>query len=73
MISCYDDFMKSDDVYYVSEHRGSYGNCEELENIEFNGDILLVSYLYNEIFCNESGPKFTKKGIKVSVSSHRVY
>ena len=23
-ISCYDDFMKSDDVYYVSEHSGAY-------------------------------------------------
>ena len=28
----YNDFMKNDDVMYVSEHRGSYGNKEELND-----------------------------------------
>ena len=29
----YDSFMSDDDPYYVSEHRKSYDNAEELENI----------------------------------------
>tara|TARA_B100000575_G_scaffold292910_1_gene302649 strand:+ start:8611 stop:9519 length:909 start_codon:yes stop_codon:yes gene_type:complete len=29
----YDEFMKDDEVYYVSEHRRSYDNTEELKNI----------------------------------------
>ena len=29
----YDCYMKDDDPYYVSEHRKSYDNTEELENI----------------------------------------
>ena len=32
----YNDFMKNDDVMYVSEHRGSYSNTEELN--DFNGN-----------------------------------
>ena len=29
----YDSFMSDDDPYYVSEHRKSYDNAEELENV----------------------------------------
>ncbi|HBY67012.1 MAG TPA: hypothetical protein DEG69_04135, partial [Flavobacteriaceae bacterium] len=29
----YEQFMKDDDVYYISEHRKSYDNEEELDNV----------------------------------------
>ena len=29
----YDEFMKDDDVYYISEHRRSYDNTKELSNV----------------------------------------
>jgi pyruvate/2-oxoglutarate/acetoin dehydrogenase E1 component len=29
---CYSEFMKDDEPYYISEHRKSYDNCEELED-----------------------------------------
>lgn len=32
-VKVYEDFMKDDSVFYVSEHRGSYGNSEELLDI----------------------------------------
>ena len=30
---CYEEFMQDDEVYYISEHRRSYDNENELENI----------------------------------------
>lgn len=40
--SVYDKFMKSDDVFYVSEHRGSYQNDKELKNIYKNNPDLVI-------------------------------
>ena len=39
----YNDFMKNDDVMYVSEHRGSYANTKELsDHLEDNLDLILL-------------------------------
>ncbi len=35
--SAYDEWMAGDDVVYLSEHRGAYGNAEELEPREWGG------------------------------------
>ena len=41
-LMAYSNFMKNDDVYYISEHRGSYGNKQELPNyIEGKLDIII--------------------------------
>ena len=38
----YDSFMSEDEVYYVSEHRGSYDNKEELKDFCSNNlDIII--------------------------------
>lgn len=40
----YQEFMKDDSVYYVSEHRGSYGNKEEIKDInKKNPDVTFFS------------------------------
>ena len=36
----------SDDVYYVSEHRGSYGNSEELERHCFYPNQIFVCFRF---------------------------
>ena len=35
----YNDFMKNDDVLYVSEHRKSYTNTKELDDY-LDGDLI---------------------------------
>ena len=39
----YDNFMKDDDVYYISEHRQSYHNNKDLDDIVFdNPDFVIL-------------------------------
>ncbi len=38
----YEKFMKGDDVYYVSEHRGSFNNHKELIDVEINRPNLVI-------------------------------
>ena len=65
---CYDDFMDGDDVYYVSEHRGSYGNSEELENITFSKpDICLFPISITRFAAMDAADILSKKGFKVAV------
>ena len=65
---CYDDFMDGDDVYYVSEHRGSYGNSEELENIAFSKpDICLFPISITRFAAMDAAEILTKKGYKIAV------
>jgi|MDTG01.1.fsa_nt_gb pyruvate/2-oxoglutarate/acetoin dehydrogenase E1 component len=67
-INCYENFMKSDDVYYVSEHRGAYGNSEELEDIELNeADLCLFPISITRFPAMKAAENLGKKGIKVSV------
>jgi len=64
----YLDFMDSDDVLYVSEHRGAYGNTEELPNIEYNiPDIVLFPISITRFAAVEASKELEKEGYRVAV------
>jgi pyruvate/2-oxoglutarate/acetoin dehydrogenase E1 component len=64
----YEDFMNQDDVFYVSEHRGSYGNSEELPNIIYDqSDIVLFPISITRFAAQEASKILADKGYKVSV------
>ena len=66
--SVYDDFMKNDDVLYVSEHRGAYGYSGVLENIYYTKpDVVLFPISITRFAAEEASKELSKKGIKVSV------
>ena len=41
-VSIYKSYLKDNDVYYVSEHRGSYDNKKELPDIFFKKPDLVI-------------------------------
>jgi len=64
----YESFMKDDDVYYVSEHRGSYGNMHELIDISYkNPHITLFPISITRFAAQEASEFLEKKGIRVAV------
>lgn len=64
----YENFLSEEEVYYVSEHRGSYDNSEELENIEFKDpDVTLFPISITRFECIKASKNLLKLGIKVSV------
>jgi len=66
--TAYLDFMKSDDGVYVSEHRGAYGNTEELPNIEYDiPDIVLFPISITRFAAVEASKELEKEGYKVAV------
>ena len=66
--TAYLDFMNSDDVVYVSEHRGAYGNTEELPNIEYNiPDIVLFPISITRFAAVEASKELEKEGYRVAV------
>ncbi len=70
---CYSDFMNDDGVYYVSEHRGSYDNEEELYDIEHSvPDIVLFPISITRFAAVEASKILFKRGIKVSVYHQRI-
>ena len=70
---CYKDFMKSDDVFYISEHRGAFANTEELPDIEYeNPHICLFPISITRFAAVEASKELYKKGIKASVYHQRV-
>lgn len=72
-LQCYEDFMKSDDVFYVSEHRGAYNNTEELEDIEYeNPDFILFPISITRFAAVEASKELAKIGLKVSVYHQRI-
>ena len=68
-ISVYNQFMKDDDVYYISEHRKSYDNSSELKDSlsynEFDVVIFAISITRFESF--KAKKILEKKGIKVGI------
>lgn len=71
--NCYEDFMNSDDVFYVSEHRGSYNNSEELEDIEYtNPDFVLFPISITRFASMQASKELAKDGIKVSVYHQKI-
>jgi len=64
----YEDFMSEDEVYYVSEHRGAYGNTEELPDIiEKDPHIVLFPISITRFAAVEAAKELSKKGLRVSV------
>ena len=64
----YKDFMKSDDVFYVSEHRGSYDNCDDLIDINYdNPHYVLFPISITRFNAIKASQELIKEGIRVSV------
>lgn len=64
----YNDFMKEDEVYYVSEHRGAYNNTEELPDIiKEASQITLFPISITRFAAIEAAKELAKEGINVSV------
>jgi pyruvate/2-oxoglutarate/acetoin dehydrogenase E1 component len=70
---CYQDFMKDDDVFYVSEHRGAYNNTEELDDVDFyEPDFVLFPISICRFAAMEASRELFKEGIKVAVYHQKV-
>jgi pyruvate/2-oxoglutarate/acetoin dehydrogenase E1 component len=69
----YDDFMENNEVFYVSEHRGSYGNTEELDDICINGEIdyVLCAISITRFEAVKASKILLEYGIKVAV--HHIF
>ena len=64
----YSDFIFDDEVYYVSEHRGSYNNSEELPDIWFEKpDFVLFPISITRFAAIEASKLLLAEGHKVSV------
>lgn len=66
--SIYKSYLNDDDVYYVSEHRGSYNNENELPNLYQNKpDIVLLAISITRFEAIKVAEILKKKKINVSV------
>ena len=64
----YKDFIKGDDVFYVSEHRGSYDNSEDLLDINYdNPHYVLFPISITRFNAIQASNELIKEGIRVSV------
>ena len=67
-LSAYNYFMKNDDVLYVSEHRGSYSNKEELPNFLSEGlDIVLFPISITRFETQIAKVELEKMGYKIGI------
>lgn len=64
----YDWFMNNDEVVYVSEHRGSYDNTKELEDVLLpESDIVLFPISITRFEAEKARAILLNEGIKVSI------
>ena len=64
----YKEYMQSDDVFYISEHRKSWDNDKELETINYkNPDITLLPISITRFEALLASKELYKQGIKVNV------
>ena len=64
----YEYFMQHNDVLYVSEHRGSYLNTEEMEDIAHDtSDIVLFPISITRFAAEEARQALATRGIKASI------
>ncbi len=70
-LSVYKKFMKDDDVYYISEHRKSYGNSLELKDILNHNrfDIIIFAISITRFESLKAKKILNKKGIKVGIAN----
>ena len=65
---CYEKFMEDDDVYYISEHRRSYDNELETENIIYeNADFTLIPFSVTRFNAIEAQRILEAKGYKINI------
>ncbi len=64
----YKQYMSDDDVYYVSEHRGSFGNTEEFKNdIKGKKDIVIIAVSITRFAAIEAKKILEKMGYKIGL------
>jgi pyruvate/2-oxoglutarate/acetoin dehydrogenase E1 component len=64
----YEQFMKDDEVYYISEHRKSYDNAEEMPNIiHAEADITLFPISITRFAALDAKEKLEKMGLTVNI------
>jgi pyruvate/2-oxoglutarate/acetoin dehydrogenase E1 component len=64
----YKKFIKSSDVFYVSEHRRSYSNKKEFKNkIKNNMDIILMAISVTRFSAEKAKVILESKGLKVGI------
>ena len=64
----YQSFMKSNDVYYISEHRKSYSNSSEFTNdIKGKKDIIIMPISVTRFEAEKAKRILEKKGLKVGI------
>jgi hypothetical protein len=64
----YSDFMRSGDPTYISEHRGSYGQTEDLNDIHFDDpDFVLFPISITRFAAMEASRMMLLEGCKVAV------
>ena len=66
----YDSFMSEDEVYYVSEHRGSYDNKEELKDFCSNNlDIIIFCISITRFEAQKVKKNLEAKGYKIGIAN----
>jgi len=66
----YEYFMKNEDVLYVSEHRGSYDNKEELPDfISDNLDLILFPISITRFEAKKAKIELEKQGFKIGIAN----
>ena len=64
----YNEFMKRDDVFYISEHRASYSNKKEFKNIVKNNlDLILMPISVTRFAAEKAINSLSKLGFKVGI------
>lgn len=66
----YDTFMRDNEVYYISEHRGSYDNRNELNDyLENKLDIILFAISITRFEVQKVKEILLKKNIKIGIAN----
>ena len=64
----YDQFMSEDEVYYISEHRRSYENTEELNDVILeDSDVVLFPISITRFDAEQARKMLLDRGIKASI------
>tara|TARA_B100002052_G_C15827651_1_gene573736 strand:+ start:215 stop:1123 length:909 start_codon:yes stop_codon:yes gene_type:complete len=67
-IKIYQQYMRETDVYYVSEHRGSFNNSKEFKN-DLNGkkDLVLIAISITRFEAEKAKKILEEKGYKIGI------
>ena len=66
----YNDFMKNDEVMYVSEHRGSYTNTKELDDyLDGDLDLILFPISITRFEAYKAKIELEKEGYKIGIAN----